>query len=210
MPGPAVGVVPSPAHAHPLGPRCSFAGDADFLVPEVVDKLTTDSVLAMSFLPGVPVETLANAEPALRERVAGLLIRLLFREFFDFSVMQTNPNFANYRYDAASGRIALLDFGATRSYPPARMAQLRALMAAAVYHDPPGLEAAATALGYLSEHEPAERRRAVAELFPCWWPNRPVMRAAMTLAARTSRRGCGIRAMRWGSTRASGDPHRRT
>jgi len=145
--------------------RAHLKGDADFLVPEVVDELTTDSVLAMSFLPGVPVETLANAEPALRERVAGLLIRLLFREFFDFGVVQTDPNFANYRYDAASGRIALLDFGATRTYPPERMAQLRALMAAAVYHDPSGLEAAATALGYLSEHEPAERRQAVTELF---------------------------------------------
>ena len=35
---------------------------------------------------------------------------------FEFRLVQTDPNFANYRYDKASGRTVLLDFGATRAY----------------------------------------------------------------------------------------------
>lgn len=139
--------------------------DPDFLLPGVVDELSTEHVLAMSFVPGVPVETLAQAEPALRDRVAGLLIGLLFREFFEFGLVQTDPNFANYRYDAESGRIALLDFGATRAYPADRMAQLRGLMAAACRRDEAGVENAAQALGYLAESDPPARRHAITELF---------------------------------------------
>ena len=150
-------------HIHQF--RDLLRDDPDFLLPEVVDELTSENVLAMSYVPGVPVETLADADPALRDRVAGRLIGLLFREFFEFGAVQTDPNFANYRYDAESGRIALLDFGATRLYAPERMAHLRALMAAAMRQDMPALETAATALGYLAESDPSERRRAVAELF---------------------------------------------
>jgi aarF domain-containing kinase len=31
--------------------------------------------------------------------------------------MQTDPNFGNFLYDAASGKIALIDFGAARRFP---------------------------------------------------------------------------------------------
>jgi predicted unusual protein kinase regulating ubiquinone biosynthesis (AarF/ABC1/UbiB family) len=142
-----------------------LGGDPDFLLPEVLDELTTENVLAMSFVPGVPVETLADADPSLRDRVAELLVGLLFREFFDFGLVQTDPNFANYRYDADSERIALLDFGATRIYSAERMAQLRSLMGAAVAGDVRGVESAATTMGYLGGTDPLPRRRAVCELF---------------------------------------------
>lgn len=142
-----------------------LGADANFLLPTVLEDLTTENVLAMSFVPGVPVESLAAAEPALRDRVAGLLIGLLFREFFEFGLVQTDPNFANYRYDADSGRIALLDFGATRAYAPERMAELRGLLTAAYRQDVTALEAAATSMGYLASSDPPARRRAVAELF---------------------------------------------
>ena len=137
----------------------------DFLLPEVVDELTTDSVLAMTYVSGVPVETLAAAEQVVRDRVAGLLLELLFREFFEFGVVQTDPNFANYRYDAGSERLVLLDFGATRVYPRDRMAELRGLMSAALADDLEGVARAATVLGYLGADDASERRLALAELF---------------------------------------------
>jgi len=145
--------------------RALLADSPAFFLPEVVAELTTADVLAMSFIPGMPVESLAGAEPDLRDRVASTIIELLFREFFEFGVVQTDPNFANYRYDAETGRIGLLDFGASRAYPPERMEGLRRLMAAAWRDDADAVEAEALALGYLVEGDSSVRRRAVADLF---------------------------------------------
>ena len=46
--------------------------------------------------------------------------------WFEFGLAQTDPNFGNFLYDASSGRIVLLDFGAAQGIPPAMAAQYRA------------------------------------------------------------------------------------
>ena len=87
-------------------------------VPEVFWDLTTRRVMAMDYVEGVPLETLSRLDvpQARRDAIGALLERLLFRELFEFRVMQTDPNFANYLYQPESGRIALLDFGATKIF----------------------------------------------------------------------------------------------
>jgi len=45
-------------------------------------------------------------------------MRLVARELFEFGVMQTDPNFANYRFRPDTGEIVLLDFGACRPVDP--------------------------------------------------------------------------------------------
>lgn len=145
--------------------RQLLANEPDLMLPEVVDELTTPDVLVMSFVPGMPVESLAGSDQSLRDRVATRLVELLLRELLEFGVVQTDPNFANFRYDPDSGRIGLLDFGATRVYPQARKAQVRALMQAAYAADASGIERAALDAGYLTENDPLPRRKAIAELF---------------------------------------------
>ena len=93
-----------------------LADDATFVVPRVQPALTTRDVLAMSFLPGERIETVSDAPRATRDRVATHLVGLALREFFDWGLVQTDPNFANFRYEAVHDRIGLLDFGATRPY----------------------------------------------------------------------------------------------
>lgn len=145
--------------------RQLLAAEPDLHLPEVVDDLSTADVLAMTYVPGAPLESLDGAEQALRDRVAGRLVELLLREFLEFGVVQTDPNFANYRYDHERRHIGLLDFGATRVYPRERMDQIRALMQAACAGDARGVERAALDAGYLAESDPMPRRQAVAELF---------------------------------------------
>jgi len=145
--------------------RQLLAGDWDMLLPEVLDELSTSDILVMTFVPGVAVESLTESDQALRDRVATRLVELLLREFLEFGVVQTDPNFANFRYDYETGRIGLVDFGATRVYPQARMAQVRALMQAACDGDARGIEQAAFDAGYLTDSDPISRRRAVTELF---------------------------------------------
>jgi ABC1 atypical kinase-like domain len=40
------------------------------------------------------------------------------QELYSWRFMQTDPNWGNFLYDAPSGRIGLIDFGATRDFPP--------------------------------------------------------------------------------------------
>ncbi len=95
-----------------------LAAAPDFIVPGLHADLTTSDVLAMDFVPGVAVESLEDAPQPVRDRIMTLLLSLLLRELFEFEVMQTDPNFANYRYDRTQDRLVLLDFGATRQFRP--------------------------------------------------------------------------------------------
>ncbi len=67
------------------------------------------------------------------------LFELTLRELFDFGLMQTDPNFANYRWQADTGRLVLLDFGAAHPVPPEIAAQYRRLLRAGLDGDTPAL-----------------------------------------------------------------------
>lgn len=98
--------------------REKLAGVEGFIVPRLHEGLTRGSILAMSFEDGVSIEELGNEPDERRDEVYGRLIRLVARELFDFGVMQTDPNFANFRYRRETGEIVLLDFGACRPVDP--------------------------------------------------------------------------------------------
>ncbi len=70
----------------------------------------------MSFIQGTPIEKITNYDQETRDFVMHNLLELLFKELFEFKMVQTDPNFANYLYLEQSKQIGLLDFGATREY----------------------------------------------------------------------------------------------
>lgn len=142
-----------------------LAADADFVLPQAVEALTRSDILAMSWVDGVAVESLAEAAQPLRDRIASLLIGLLFRELFEFRLIQTDPNFANYRFDTATGRLVLLDFGATRAYPQTVVEAYRRLMAGTIRGDRAAMSEAAQTIGYFQDNIHAHQRDAVIDLF---------------------------------------------
>jgi predicted unusual protein kinase regulating ubiquinone biosynthesis (AarF/ABC1/UbiB family) len=87
----------------------------------------------------------------VRDRIAEALSRLAVRELFEFGLVQSDPNFANYLVDEASGRLALLDFGAVQPIRPELAEGYRRLARAAVAKDTETVRAAAEAMGYLGE-----------------------------------------------------------
>jgi predicted unusual protein kinase regulating ubiquinone biosynthesis (AarF/ABC1/UbiB family) len=127
--------------------RGLLADSPALLVPERVAGLSSDRVLAMTFLEGRPVEGLVTASQAVRDDVARALISLVLRELFEFGVMQTDPNFANYRYQPETGRLVLLDFGAVRAVEAATVAAYRAMLRAGLAGNRDGLREAALAAG---------------------------------------------------------------
>ncbi|MCB1800146.1 MAG: AarF/ABC1/UbiB kinase family protein [Gammaproteobacteria bacterium] len=138
--------------------------DPRFLLPNPVPELCTGEVLCMQFLSGDPIESLRQAAAGRRDAAAGALTGLALREVFEWGLVQTDPNFANYLYDVDTGQIQLLDFGATRVYPEHRRNALLALLMAAVDGDDSDLLDAATAVGYLTENDSGRYRQVVIQL----------------------------------------------
>jgi predicted unusual protein kinase regulating ubiquinone biosynthesis (AarF/ABC1/UbiB family) len=127
-----------------------------FRVPRVHEDLTTRRVLAMDYMPGAPLAVLERPETPQqrRDRVGGMLYHLLFRELFEFGVMQTDPNFGNYLLDPGSGDLVLLDFGSAIEYPPAFTALYARICRAILADDHEEIRRAAIAIGYLHEDDP--------------------------------------------------------
>ena len=143
------------------GYRTLLAGHADYLVPALDPQFTTGNVLAMEFVEGRPIESLETAPQATRNAVMTSLFALVLRELFDLGVMQTDPNFANYRFDPASGRLILLDFGACRPVTPQVRARYQRLLAAGLAEDRDAIREAAVAAGFMSATAADTHRAAV-------------------------------------------------
>jgi predicted unusual protein kinase regulating ubiquinone biosynthesis (AarF/ABC1/UbiB family) len=142
-----------------------LAGDPRYIVPKPEPSLTTPLVLAMDYIPGQSIDTLVEAPQETRDTAMTALIQLVLRELFDFGMMQTDPNFANYRWQAetgtGTGRLVLLDFGAARDVPPETVASYRRLIEAGLGHDRDRIREIAVETGFLGEAAVAAHRPAV-------------------------------------------------
>ncbi|MEZ8742708.1 ABC1 kinase family protein [Photobacterium swingsii] len=141
-----------------------LADDSNFLIPDVFDDLTTPNILAMSFVEGEAIENLVHAPQAVRDRVIELAFTLLFREIFEFRLVQTDPNFANFQYNRDTKQLVLLDFGATRTYPAYISEGYLQLMNGAVENDRQRMDAALASIGFFSQPIRDEQRQAVINL----------------------------------------------
>ncbi|MDI1297278.1 MAG: AarF/ABC1/UbiB kinase family protein [bacterium] len=130
-------------------------------VPALDPALTTDRVLAMDYIDSVPIESLVTAPQARRDAAMATLFQLVLREMFEFGWMQTDPNFANYRYQPATGHIVLLDFGAVRPVSADTAQGYRRLIAAGLSGDRDGLRDAAIAVGFLGAAAASRHRAAI-------------------------------------------------
>lgn len=131
--------------------RQLLATDTRYLLPDIADDLTTKQILAMTFVGGVDIDKLVDQPQTVRDHVIELAFSLMFREVFEFRLVQTDPNFANYRYDIDSKQLVLLDFGATRVYPQSISEGYRQLMTGAVIDDQPRMLAALKQIGFFSQ-----------------------------------------------------------
>ncbi|MET0028876.1 MAG: AarF/ABC1/UbiB kinase family protein [Candidatus Thiodiazotropha sp.] len=138
--------------------------DARFKLPGVYHEWTRETVLCMSYLDGEPIERQAGLPAEERNRIAAQLLELALKEVFRWGLVQTDPNFSNYRYDTRTGQIQLLDFGATREYPEARRQALKQLLQACLEDSEAAIVDAAGAVGYICDEDPQTYRHQVVTL----------------------------------------------
>ncbi|WP_416885509.1 ABC1 kinase family protein [Marinospirillum sp.] len=147
--------------------RQQLAMDPDFLLPELDTDLSHTHILAMDFIPGVPIDQLASASAEARHYWVEKLFRLLLRELFEWHQVQTDPNFANYLIDLKEQRLGLIDFGAARAYPVALCSAYQRLLHALISQDDTALLAAARQIGYCSAGITPEQEECLLQLFQC-------------------------------------------
>lgn len=142
-----------------------LADDPRYVVPDVHRDLSTRRVLAMDWLDGAPLESLAaeDADQAARDAAAAALGDLTFRELFEFGFMQTDPNFANYVL-LGDGRIGLLDFGAATAFPDAFVDRYRRVTQAIVAGDRERVREAAAEIGYLHPTDSAQHQERIVDI----------------------------------------------
>src|SRR5215510_1136849 len=146
--------------------RALVGDDPGVLVPRVHADLSTRRLLASDRVRALPIEDLRSPShpQRLRDAIGAKLLRLVFRELFEFRFVQTDPNFGNYLYEPEHERVALLDFGAVRSFSRHFTDRYRDLIAATISGDRADLEERGTELGLLRGDESAEARAAFVHL----------------------------------------------
>ncbi|NVJ58745.1 MAG: AarF/ABC1/UbiB kinase family protein [Gammaproteobacteria bacterium] len=134
-----------------------------FCVPKVFTHLTTEKILTMSYEAGDDIEN--SIDNTLSNHITKRLFELLFIELFTIQAVQTDPNFANYKYNPATKKVVLLDFGATRRYSKEFSDNYKELLLAGIQNNLPDMSTAAKRLGYFSETITKEQKNKVLELF---------------------------------------------
>ncbi|MBT5266371.1 MAG: AarF/ABC1/UbiB kinase family protein [Rhodospirillaceae bacterium] len=88
-------------------------------VPDVVDGLSTDRLLTMTWLDGVPLLQFIEENPdiEMRNRVALNMFRAWYVPFYYTGVIHGDPHLGNYTM-RPNGDVNLLDFGCIRVFPP--------------------------------------------------------------------------------------------
>ncbi|MDP5030876.1 AarF/ABC1/UbiB kinase family protein [Paraglaciecola sp.] len=140
------------------------ADDDAFLMPRLAPALSSDVVLAMTYIEGKPIEDLQTAPQVLKDKVITDLMRLLFKELFEFNLVQTDPNFANYLFNHDEQKIVLLDFGATREFSAGFAQAYRRLMQAAIAKDKPTIQQAAIEIGLMGSHVPDHIKQIITDI----------------------------------------------
>lgn len=121
-------------------------------VPRPYPEVSSNRVLAMERASGVELLTwAATAAQSDRDRIGEQLLDLLLIELFEIGLMQTDPNPANYLYDASSERLVLLDFGAAREVPEPVRALYRLAFVALAERDRTQVAAVLQGLGIVKD-----------------------------------------------------------
>jgi predicted unusual protein kinase regulating ubiquinone biosynthesis (AarF/ABC1/UbiB family) len=141
-----------------------LADKTQFVVPEIHGDWSTANILTMTYVAGVPIESVAEETQEIRDQVAKDLIDLTIHELFSFGVMQTDPNFANYLYQPDNQRIALLDFGATHKISPPLVQIYHRLMLAGLSGDNVALEETIKGIGFIDENTKDSQRKQIVHM----------------------------------------------
>ncbi len=110
------------------------------VIPKVIDALSCDEVLTMTFEPGHSLidlqENVAHTEEnqALRNTIARNLYQLFAEEILHFNATHLDPHAGNFAY-REDGKIVMYDFGAVAEFEPEVIEAFKSILDAAFKED---------------------------------------------------------------------------
>ncbi|KAI7690480.1 hypothetical protein SSS_02600 [Sarcoptes scabiei] len=126
-------------------------------VPQVYKEFSTKKILTSELIHGIPVDKLDDyaetSDPVVKNSVLERILRLFFRELFQFQYMQTDPNWSNFFYDYNTDTLSLIDFGNCRSYSEDFVRVYKEIIDAAIVNDHEKVLILSEKLGFLSGYE---------------------------------------------------------
>jgi len=135
-------------------------GDKRYRVPKLFADYCGDAVIAMEYVEGEPVtsDRVAALSQNRRNAIASSMLDLFFFEVYQWQLMQTDPNFGNYRIAIGeqSDQLVLLDFGSVLSREASFFVALGDTIAAAHSNNLQGINAGLVTLGCLHSESSAE------------------------------------------------------
>ena len=143
----------------------ALATNPHFKVPNVYPEHSTQQVLTMEYIKAEPIESITELPDSQKSFVAEQLIDLFFKEMFEFKLIQTDPNFANFHYQLDTQKIVLFDFGATREISTELSLAYLALFKAGSENNREGVLKAASDIGYFKNDLVDEYKNNVIDLF---------------------------------------------
>lgn len=149
-----------------------LADDRRFVVPRVLRDYSADAVLTTTYEVGVSVrdEHVRQLSQARRNRLGAAFFDVFLKEFFGWGLVQSDPNFGNYRFrlgadaSGADDRIVLLDFGATREFERGFVDAYADVVAGASLRDRPRTLKGAAGIGMMDAGFPDSVQDAFAEM----------------------------------------------
>lgn len=135
-------------------------GKSNFSVPRVVDEMCSPRVLTCEMMKGRPLTQAGRFPQEQRNSIARAILELSLKELFTFRLMQTDPNWTNFLFNERTGKIELIDFGATREYSKTFMDDWLCMLRAAISGDREACIHWSEKVGYLTGEEKDSMRNA--------------------------------------------------
>ena len=142
-------------------------------LPGVHRDLTTGSVLTLTHLSGLPLDTWLTSGPTQKERqlVARRLNDIFLKSLYECHVIHADPNPGNFIIDDDLN-VGLVDFGCIKHLTPEFIEQYRQLVASAAHDDKPAHYQCMMDIGMLqqvNDKETAIEIRALSDEFCNWF-----------------------------------------
>ena len=146
--------------------RALLDGDPNFVVPVPLPEFSSKRVLTMSWERGITLQDWLKTKPSLEARntIGRRLLDLYCREFFEWGLVQTDPNYGNFLIRPDNLELIVLDFGATLRYTADFRREYVKLLKVVNSRDPEAIVQASIDFGLMSDKEGPESRKLLADM----------------------------------------------